>query len=220
MGHEAVVFDFDGTLVDSLQDIAAATNRVLAQRGFPPHPLDAYRYFVGDGMEMLVRRALPPEYGDDETVAALLPDVRQDYAAHSLERTALYPGIADLLDALATRDVPIAILTNKPHKHTLPMVERLLPRWRFAAVLGAAPGLPRKPDPTGALRVARATGVVPAHWRYLGDTGTDMRTARAAGMTAVGVLWGFRAAEELRAAGAHHLIERPMDLLPLLRDDA
>lgn len=215
MGHEAVVFDFDGTLVDSLQDIAAATNRVLVQRGFPPHPLDAYRYFVGDGMEMLVRRALPPEQADEDTVAALLPEVSAEYAAHSLDHARLYPEIPDLLDTLAGRGAPCAILTNKPHPHTLPMVARLLSRWHFAAVLGVGPGVPRKPDPTGALRIAREVGIAPGSWLYLGDTGTDMRTAREAGMTAVGVLWGFRTDAELLAEGAQHLIANPMELLSL-----
>ena len=211
---QAVIFDLDGTLVDSLADIASAMNEVLERHGFPAHPVGAYRRFVGDGMERLVRRALPPV--GEEIVVRVLEDMRRTYARRALRTTRPYPGIPDLLDRLAARGVPFAVLTNKPHEPAVAMVRALLGRWPFAAVQGAVPGRPRKPDPAGALELARRLGVTPEGCLFVGDTPTDMATAAAAGMVPVGVLWGFRTEPELRDAGARFLIERPLDLLSLL----
>ncbi len=211
----AVVFDLDGTLVDSLRDIARAANAVLGRFGFPPHPEGAYRRFVGDGMEMLVRRIVPPGRAEDD-VARVLAALRDEYRRRSLETTRPYPGVPELLDGLAARGVPFAVVTNKPHEPAVEMVRALLGPWPFRAVIGAGPDTPRKPDPTGALRAARILGVRPEECLYLGDTATDMETARAAGMVPVGALWGFRDEAELRAAGAVHLLRRPEDLLALL----
>lgn len=212
----AVIFDLDGTLLDTLDDLAGAMNHVLVQEGLPAHPVDAYRYFVGDGMEMLVRRALPPERLDPTTVARALAAMRAEYDGRCADKTRPYPGIPELLDALARRTVPFAVFSNKPHEAAVDLVGRLLGRWEFAAVVGARPGYPVKPDPTGALEVAGLLGAAPGECLYLGDTGTDMRTARAAGMRAVGALWGFRPAAELLEAGAHALAASPADVLGLL----
>lgn len=212
----AVVFDLDGTLLDSLEDLADSMNQVLTREGLPVHPVDAFRYFVGDGMEMLVRRALPPDRVDPPTVARTLAAMRAEYDRRCADKTRPYPGIPELLDALTRRAVPFAVFSNKPHDAAVDLVGRLLGRWRFAAVLGARPGFPAKPDPAGALETAALLGVAPAQCLYLGDTGTDMRTARAAGMWAVGALWGFRSDAELREAGALTLAAAPADVLGLL----
>lgn len=209
----AVLFDFDGTLVNSVGDIAAAMNAVLAAHAFPTHPLEAYRFFVGDGMEALVERALPPARRDPATRAALLAAMRAEYAASATRTTCLYAGIPELLDALTRLGIPLAICSNKPQEPLEAMTASLLGRWRFAVVVGARPDLPRKPDPTGALGIATALGIPPAHWLYLGDTDTDMGTALAAGMRAVGVLWGLREAQELLRAGAMRLIAHPGEAL-------
>jgi phosphoglycolate phosphatase len=211
-----VIFDLDGTLLDSLEDIADAMNQVLAGAGMPVHALDDYRYFVGDGMEMLVRRALPADRLDPATVAQALSSMREEYGRRCTRKTRPYPGIPELLDALTAWGVPFAILSNKPHDAAVDLTGRLLASWQFAAVLGARPDVPKKPDPAGALEVAARLRLGPEELLYLGDTGTDMRTARAAGMQPVGVLWGFRPAEELRAEGAGVLVERPEEILSLL----
>lgn len=216
MGQRAVLFDLDGTLVNSLEDIADAANEVLERLDLPRHPVDAYRYLIGEGLEMLVRRALPPERRNVAEVARVVPLVRAAYAARATRKTRPYPGIPDLLDTLAARAVPFAILTNKPHEPALDLVARLFDGRPFAKVVGARPDHPRKPAPDGALEVAGALGIAPGEWLYLGDTATDMETARAAGMLPVGVLWGFRPAEELREAGAAALIAHPLDALPFL----
>ncbi len=209
-----VIFDLDGTLVDSLGDIAAAMNRSLAARGFPTHPVDAYRTFIGEGVAKLAERALPP--GKQEAKAALLQAYQADYALNLLETSAPYPGIPELLDALSTRGIPMAVLSNKPDAPTRRIVETLLGRWRFQAVAGERPGVPRKPDPAAALELARAMDVAASAVAFVGDTLVDVFTARAAGMRPLGVLWGFRA-QEVAASGVA-TVQHPEDLLPLLAE--
>ncbi len=214
---EAVVFDLDGTLLDSLGDIADAMNAVLSGLGLPTHPRDRYRIFVGDGLEALVRRALPRDARGEAVVAQALVRMRDEYGRRATATTRPYPEVPELLDGLAGCGVPFAVLTNKPHEAAVDMVDRLLGRWRFAAVLGPGPETPRKPDPAGALRVAGSMGVPPEACLYVGDTAVDMATARAAGMIPAGALWGFRTEDELVAAGARHLLASPLAALPLVQ---
>jgi phosphoglycolate phosphatase len=217
MPYEAVLFDLDGTLLDTLEDLADSANAALAARGLPTHPPDAYRFFVGDGMRNLVRRTLPAEVAADEAfVDTVLGEMKDAYADRWDARTQPYHGVPELLDALAERDVKTCIVSNKPHDFTLLCVQRLLPRWTFDAVQGVADDVPPKPDTTGTLRSARALGVRPERFLYLGDTNTDMKTANAAGMFAVGAAWGFRPVEELRDNGARAIAEQPTDLLNML----
>ncbi len=216
MKYQAVVFDFDGTLMDTLQDVAESVNSVLARLGFPEHGLEDYRRFVGDGVEELARRVLPQGHRDEATVAKALAVIRDEYRQRWINHTRPYDGIPELLDALTERRLKIAILTNKPDDSTRAMVARLLPDWRFDIILGATPALPRKPDPTGALQAADSLGLPPRSFLYVGDSDIDMKTANAAGMYAVGVLWGFRSPDELIRNGAKALIGKPLELLELL----
>ena len=216
MAARAVIFDLDGTLLDSLEDLADSMNAVLLRSGLPTHPLDAYRYFVGEGIEMLVQRAVPEAERAPARLAAHVAAMRSEYDLRSAAKTRPYPGVPELLDALEARGMPAAILSNKPHDATVEIVAQLLGKWRFRAVLGARPSVPKKPDPAGALEIAAGLGVPPGEILYLGDTATDMRTARAALMRAVGALWGFRTEDELREAGAEFLARDPGDLLDLL----
>jgi phosphoglycolate phosphatase len=209
----AILFDLDGTLLDTLEDLADSTNRSLARLGLPMHPVQEYRYFVGDGIENLARRALPADRRDPRMVDEIKEAVSREYAEHWADKTRVYPGIHELLDALSARKVPMAILSNKPHAFTLSITERYFQRWAFAAVLGARDSHPRKPDPGAALEISTVFGLRPAEVLYAGDTNTDMQTARRAGMYAVGVLWGFREREELLENGAQSLAVRPADLL-------
>ncbi|HPD14814.1 MAG TPA: HAD family hydrolase [Planctomycetota bacterium] len=216
MSYRAVLFDLDGTLLDTLEDLADSTNAALMQLGFPPHPLDAYRYFVGDGVTNLILRTLPEAHRDEPTVARAVDLMRRIYGEHWADKTRPYPGIPELLDALAARGVKMAVLSNKPHESTLLCVARLLPRWRFDAVIGQSKAVPPKPDLAGVRTIIAQLGVPAEQFLYLGDTNTDMQTANAAGMFAVGALWGFRPADELREAGARAMIGKPADLLALL----
>lgn len=216
MSYHAVLFDLDGTLLDTLDDLADASNSALGQLGFPAHPSEAYKYFIGDGVETLVRRALPADRVEPPLVSRCTELVREAYAERWAVKTRPYPGVPELLDKLSDLRIPMAVLSNKPDHFTRLCVERLLPRWAFAAVVGAQPNLARKPDPAGALAIAAQLAVAPREILYLGDTNTDMQTAVAADMFPVGALWGFRTADELRASGAQMLLERPLDLLPIL----
>jgi phosphoglycolate phosphatase len=212
----AVMFDLDGTLLDTLEDIGRAANRVLAANGFPEHPIESYRYFVGDGAAVLFRRALPDGHNGGETLDRCLRDFREDYGRAWNVVTAPYPGVPQLLDELTRRGIRMCVLSNKPHTITDACVRGMLGPWTFDAVLGQRDGEPKKPDPSGALAIARGMGLRPADYLYLGDTGTDMDTARAACMRPIGALWGFRNGEELLAHGAERLLHRPEELLDLL----
>lgn len=212
----AVVFDLDGTLLDTLRDIARSANTALAGLGFPQHNEEAYKYFVGDGRGALAVRILPESHRDETTVSRLVASLDREYDQHWADNTRPYDGIPSLLQALTARGTKMAVLSNKPDDYTKLMVSRLLPQWRFEAVVGARPSVPSKPAPAAALEIAGRLHVLPRECLYVGDTDTDMKTARASGMFAVGALWGFRTEDELRASGAEALIRSPMELLALL----
>ncbi len=212
----AVIFDLDGTLLDSLEDLAESMNQALESLGFPSHPVPAYQYFVGEGMEVLARRVLPEAARDPDTLARTVAAMRQVYGGRWDLKTRPYAGVPELLAALQARGLRQAVLSNKPDDFTRLTVERLLAPHTFDLVQGVGPGTPPKPDPAGALAVAARLGVEPASCLYLGDTATDMSTACRAGMCAVGALWGFRTREELEESGARAVVERPAEVLALL----
>ncbi len=212
----AVIFDLDGTLLDTLADLANCMNAVLAASGYATHPETAYRYFVGEGMEMLVQRTLPPSCRGDEEVAARLADMRTEYGKRWAETSRPYDGVPEMLDGLAERRVPVAVLSNKPEEFTCLTVQTLLPRWNFAEVRGMRADTPAKPDPAGAIAVAGSLGIDAAQTVYVGDTATDMKTGTSAGMYTVGVTWGFRERDELVAHGAHRIIDSPDQLMDLV----
>jgi len=215
---KAVIFDLDGTLLDTLEDLAASGNEVLAGRGFPIHPPEAYRTFVGAGMDQLVRAIFPeharPAPGrETETV---LGEYREAYSRRWQLTTRPYEGIEPLLAALASRGLALAVLSNKAHDFTLRCVEAFLPGAPWHTVLGAREGVPKKPDPAAALELAARLAADPGQCLFLGDSDVDILTAKNAGMRPVGVSWGFRPVAELRDAGAEHIIDRPDELLALL----
>ncbi|OPZ59296.1 MAG: Phosphoglycolate phosphatase [Deltaproteobacteria bacterium ADurb.Bin510] len=217
MSYEAIIFDLDGTLLDTLTDIAAAMNRVLAARGLPAHPARDYRFFVGNGMAELARRALPEDCRDAVTIDSALNAMRGEYARCWAESSKPYPGVRALLEDLTARGLKLGVLSSKPDEFARLMVERLLPGINFDAVVGATCPALIKPDPTNALAMAAGFGVSPAAMLFVGDSAVDIETARRAGMHPVGVTWGFRPRAELIAAGALSLIDRPAELLELLR---
>lgn len=212
----AVLFDLDGTLLNSLADIAAAGNAALARVGAPPHPPADYRRFIGEGVNRLFEQSLPAELQDLTTIAKCAAAFQETYAREWNQRSVLYPGIPELLSSLAQQSIQLAILSNKPHDFTVACVRHYLAAWRFSAVLGPHEGVPRKPDPTGAQRILRELNVQPQECLYVGDSGIDMQTAQAAGIYAVGVAWGFRPVEELRASGADLVLDVPDELLLLV----
>jgi phosphoglycolate phosphatase len=215
MDCKAVLFDLDGTLLNTLADIADAVNRALASLGYPIHPREAYKRFVGEGIAVLAKRVLPAGNQGEEDVRACLAAINREYGGGLLVKTKPYDGIMDLLRALAKRKIPLAIVSNKPHTLTLRSAT-LFEGIKFGAVLGERKGVPAKPDPAIAFEAAAALGVDPAACLYVGDSGIDMATATCAGMFPVGVLWGFRDKKELVEHGAKALIGHPLDLVNLL----
>ena len=192
-------------------------NTVFGEYGLPLHPTPAYRMMVGSGLVVLIRRALG--LGDDEPSAreaAMAARVRELFRADPIGDTAPYPGIEDLLARLDGRDVPMAVLSNKPDELTTRIVDGLLGRFRFASVMGLRDGAAPKPDPASALESARLLGVTPAEVLLLGDSDIDMRTAVNAGMFPVGVTWGFRKVDDLVKAGAMRIVEHPREVYDLI----
>ena len=215
MVYRAILFDLDGTLLDTLKDIADSVNIALAQLGFPQPEVEAYKYFVGDGRVAMATRSLPEDYRDQVNVDRLAAYIEREYSKRWAIHIRVYDGIPDLLQSLADMGIKMSILSNKPQDSTEETVSRLLSQWRFELVLGAQPSIPMKPDPTSALQIARELNTPPSDFIYLGDTDVDMKTAASAGMYPLGALWGFRTADELLAGGAKELIQYPTDLLRL-----
>jgi phosphoglycolate phosphatase len=214
MNFKAVIFDLDGTLLNTLEDLADATNMALRNLGYREHDLQAYKYFVGNGIEPLVKRALPESQRNEENLQRCVELMKSEYARRWTNKSRPYPGIPELLEGFTTSGYQLNILSNKADEAIQPIVAALLSRWHFNTVLGATAATPKKPDPTAALSIAEQCGIPPRQTLFLGDTAIDMQTARACGMYGIGVLWGFRPAEELIAGGARMLINEPQDLLP------
>jgi len=210
---KAVLFDLDGTLLNTLEDIANACNAALGRHGFPPHPATAYRYFVGDGVPTLISRVVPRGNHDVDTLANVAAAYREEYQRNWNVTTRSYDGIPELLEQLAHRGIALAVLSNKPDDFTRRCVDEFLPTGRFSIVQGASQAYPPKPDPAAALHIAAEVKLPAKEFAYLGDTDTDMKTAVAAGMFPVGVEWGFRTAKELTKSGARLLLQSPGDLL-------
>lgn len=212
-----IIWDLDGTLADTLRDIADAGNAALASAGLPHRELREYTRFVGDGVTVLIRRASGTQ--DPDAVQAMETIFRKHYERHGLDHTQLFPGIAPLLDRLIRADRPMCVLSNKPHAYTLQTVDALCAPWPFVKVLGQREGTPRKPDPAAALHLAARMKCSPADIAFIGDSEVDMHTARNADMFAIGVNWGFREHDEIEKAGADAIIDRPEELLPLIGID-
>lgn len=210
MKTEAVIFDLDGTLTNTLTDIGNAMNRALRLHGLPEFSIDAYRYLVGNGAKKLAERAVRDR---QELAAAVQQTYQAYYETHAMIQTRPYDGIPELLQALRSRGLKVCVLSNKPDADTRHVVAHYFPEIDFALVRGQVEGVPVKPDPTGALAVAAQLGVPPEACLYLGDTSVDMECAVRAGMHPLGVLWGFREEDELRRSGAEAVIAHPMQAL-------
>lgn len=215
---QAVLFDLDGTLANTLVSIASFANEALADCGLPAIETDAYRYLVGNGRDTLIRRMLhtlgQPEDGElfDRVGAAY----DAAYAAEPLRLVTAYPHIPQLLEGLKDRGIPCAVLSNKPDDMTHAVVGGLFAQDTFAVVRGQRDGVPKKPAPDAVFSILNTLGVEPAHCLYVGDTKVDMQTGKNAGAVTAGVLWGFRDEDELRANGADHIVGDPLELLKLV----
>ena len=212
-----IVFDLDGTLVDSLADIAASVDLVLRRHGRAEHGIAAYPAFIGRGIGVLVRRAWGwPDDASGAEVDQAVAEVRAVYDEHCLDQTRLYEGIEALLGEIQRRGIAMSIVSNKPDAMTQRVVEHLFEAGTFSSVTGDRPGLPRKPDPAALLRAAAFMGVDPARCLMIGDSPVDVEAGRRAPMRTIAVTWGFSGTEDLRAATPSRVAHRPVDILDAL----
>ena len=214
---QAICFDLDGTLLDTLADIGNAANAALLRFNLPTHPLESYRYFVGEGASRLMEKILPQACTSDEWRAQLLEAFEEEYALGWKQQTCLYAGIADLLDELTQATWPLAVLSNKPDAFTQQCVQHFLGSWPFRIVRGQQAGIPRKPDPIGMQLIAQELSLPVEDLCLIGDTSVDMQTATNAGSCPIGVSWGFRKVEELQEYGARLVVDSPVELATWLR---
>ena len=212
----AVIFDLDGTLVDSLPDLAGAMNATLSELGLATNPVEFYRPLVGAGVDALVAGALPPAYRSAARLASAGALMRAHYRCHALRTTRPYPGVRWLLAALTRRGIPMAVLSNKLHRETLRVVRGVFPGVPFEAVLGLQPRVAAKPDPAGVLALAGALRLEPRRVLLVGDGEADMLAGRRSGAYPVGATWGYRRPRELLAAGAAGLVPHPRAVRALL----
>lgn len=210
---KACIFDLDGTLVDSLADLATAVNRMLDDNGYPRAPLEMFPKYIGDGMKKLVERALPESARDADNVERCAAAYLRHYEQCWRDQTRVYEGMLEAVQELRNRGIRLGVLSNKPHRFTALCCEHFFPAGLFEVVLGQRDGVPRKPDPTAGTEIAGRLGLAPAECAYVGDSGIDMEFAVRAGMRRIGVLWGFRDRQEIVENGAEVLVERPLELL-------
>lgn len=213
MKTDLIIFDLDGTLLNTLEDLHDCTNYILKEYGYPTHPLDSYRYFVGNGIRMLLERALTPEARDSAPLERIYQDFLAYYAVHKMDKTSVYDGIMELLLELQKRNIKIAVASNKAHEAMPELMNHYFPQISFSAVLGNRQGSPIKPAPDIVYDILKITHSNAQNTLYVGDTATDMQTATNAGLRKIGVLWGFRTLEELVQSGADFIAKVPIDIL-------
>lgn len=213
---KAFIFDLDGTLIDSLADIAESINRMLDDRGYPRcQDVGLFKQMVGDGMEKLVERALPAEVRTEEMILTCVEEYRAHYDKLWQAQTRPYEGIREVLATLKERGLKVGVISNKAHRFTVPMTEHFFGAGYFDLILGQRAEVPRKPDPAGAFEAAATLGLKPEECAYVGDSGIDMAFAKSSGMCGIGVTWGFRSLAELQEHGAVHIVNHPGDLLEI-----
>ncbi|MDR2403061.1 MAG: HAD family hydrolase [Spirochaetaceae bacterium] len=218
MKFNCIIFDLDGTLVDTLEDIAASMNRALESRGFPPVPPEQYAGMVGWGIKRLALLALPPEARDEKNAGPLAAAAVRFYTENPLVYSRPYPEIPRLVEDLKRLKVKTAVLTNKPDPVARLVIDGLFPAGSFNIVLGEKPGVPRKPDPASVWDILMRLDSTPRNTIFAGDSEIDMETARAAECHALGVSWGFRSRAALKQAGAERIVDSPGEILNLIKD--
>lgn len=216
MSIKSVIFDLDGTLIDSIQDIADSTNQMLSKNGFETHPLESYMKWIGNGARILIEKAVP-ENTDSKTIDKLLAGYIDIYTINYNIKTKVYEGIDKFLDVLADQNISISILTNKPHAETLKIAGFYLSKWPFRFIYGQRNGTPKKPDPKVALEIAQELNLKPSEIVFIGDSSTDIKTAIAAGMTPIGVTWGYGTKDSMIEAGCKIFADNPSEFLRILK---
>jgi phosphoglycolate phosphatase len=206
MNIKSIIFDLDGTLIDSIQDIADCTNEMLQNNGWGTYPVETYIGWIGNGARILIEKAVP-DVKDPAIIDKLLAEYISIYTEKYNIKTRIYPGMDKFLDILVDKNIPFSILTNKPHAETLKIAGFYLKKWPFRHIFGQREGIPRKPNPQEAIRIAEDLNTEPGNTLFVGDSATDIKTAVAAGMLSVGVTWGYGTIESMKSAGASQLVD-------------
>ncbi len=212
---ELIIFDLDGTLLDTLADLADSANYTIEQMGYSTHPLESYRYFVGNGVPKLLERCLPDDKRNEKNIAAAREIFAEYYSIHFADKTKPYEGVSELLEKLKNSGVKMAVASNKSDEFTQSIVKRFFGDI-FDMVQGGKVDVPKKPAPDIAFGIMERLGAVPENTYFAGDSNVDMYTAKNAGITAIGCLWGFRTKEELLDSGANFLAEKPSDICDII----
>ncbi len=213
MKCKGLIFDLDGTLLDTLDDLATAANNTLKYYSFPEHPVDAYRYFVGEGLKTLMQRIIPESKTEDKQLQEYMGKFAEIYSQNWNVHSAPYTGILEMIQTLANAELQLAILSNKPQQFTKLCVETFFPAGSFMSVVGQRDGVPKKPDPTSAIEIAKKMNLLEDEIIYVGDTATDMQTGNRAGMRTIGVEWGFRDKTELQQHNAWKIAATPSEVI-------
>ncbi|MBD5251548.1 MAG: HAD family hydrolase [Bacteroides sp.] len=212
-----VIFDLDGTLLNTIDDLGNATNHALRESGYPVHNLSSYPMFVGNGVTRLIERALPEDARTPEIIASLLEKFREYYDSHLYDTTRPYDGIRELLCDLRDMDVALAIASNKYQDAVARLAEHFFPEIPWASVNGHKEGIPSKPDPSIVFEILSKVPTRKSKVLYVGDSGVDMETARRACVDSCGVTWGFRSLRELREAHADNIVSHPDEIIDVVR---
>lgn len=216
MKKKLVIFDLDGTLLNTIKDLAVSTNYALAHYGYPTHTTDEYRFFVGNGINKLFERALPESFRSEENILKIRAQFLPYYSEHITDNTEPYPGIPELLETFQEENIKLAVASNKFQSGTSKLIATLFPQIHFTEIAGQRDNIPTKPDPTVVFNILKLANVTAKETLYVGDSGVDMQTAFNAGIESVGVLWGFRPKEELKQYHAVHLADKVEDLLKFI----
>jgi phosphoglycolate phosphatase len=211
-----IIFDLDGTLLNTISDLAHSTNYALKKNGFPTHPIEAYKYFVGNGINNLFERALPEGRKTEENINSIRKEFLPYYENHNTEYTQPYEGIPRLLKFVRSKGLKTAVASNKYQQATEKLINRFFPEIDFSSVFGQREGIPVKPDPTIVYEILSVAAIPATDALYVGDSGVDMKTALNAGVTSVGVTWGFRSRSELETNGAVYIAESITDIINLI----
>ncbi|HOM10855.1 MAG TPA: HAD family hydrolase [Spirochaetota bacterium] len=215
MGIDGVIFDLDGTLLDTIADLAYCVNNVLLRYGYRTHPVEAYKQFIGDGMAMLIQRAVGETCSDKE-ITKLVFELKDEYAKNWNRETKPYPGVHDLLKELSHKKIKISVFSNKSHEFTVEMVKYYFSDIAFSTILGLQDSIPRKPDPHGALLIAHTMQLEPSQIAMIGDSATDVEMAHACGMYSIGVSWGYRPVALLLQHHPHAIANTPGDIIRII----
>ncbi|HIT83002.1 MAG TPA: HAD family hydrolase [Candidatus Avibacteroides faecavium] len=215
-----VIFDLDGTLLDTIDDLAASTNHALRDNGLPMHDTAAYKHFVGNGIMKLIERAMPASKVNDASLARMRASFLAHYDRHNCDLTRPYDGITAMLHALADKGIGMAVASNKYDSAVKRIIGHYFPDIPFIAAEGNKEGVAPKPDPAIVLGIMAAAGCAKGDVLYVGDSGVDMQTAANAGVEACGVTWGFRPVDELRQFAPQHIVSTPAEIVALATGDA